>query len=346
MRRLLQTLGVAASLLLFPISIKTQWNNYLPCDGKIAWAELPASFRTSNLIFSNNFTVEGWFYLNQADAPAPVLAMHQEDNALVYRLGKDIGQKFYFELADAHGRLCRVIANALVASGEWLHLAGVLQSRSDGLADLALYVNGRRVAMAHEKIDLPDQITSQAERSVLRLAGDADGQVLSGRLDEVRISTTARYTGPVISSLDNTFAEDAATAALWHFDEPYGRTFAIDASGHNHDLTIIRNKQPWSVRLADFSAEKYSAATLLLSWKTKNETDLAAIEVQRRSALENFARIGYLPAHGGRDQSHLYQFTDVPTEDGRYYYRLKMLNNAGYYRFSPEVGINFAAQSE
>lgn len=343
MRRILQTLGVMGTLLFFPISIKTQWNNCLPCDGQIAWAELPTSSNTANLIFPDSFTLEGWLYLNQADAPALLLSLRTEDGRLIYRLGKEIGQRFYFELGDAQGKMWRAMAHALVAAGEWIHVAGVLQKDDNGPDILSLYVNGRRLNMAQQETELSGQgVPPQSCR--LRLAGEPDAQMLSGRLDEVRISSTARYTEPLISSMTNTFSIDAATVALWHFDEPFGSPIVADVSGKGLDLALVGNNIPWSVRLEDFTAKRYGAASLLLAWKTSNEREVFGIEVQRRNALENFACIGFLPAHGTGDQQFSYNFTDMPEKNGRYYYRLKMLNSSGHYRFSPEVGVDFVAE--
>jgi hypothetical protein len=340
-----QILAVGATLLFFPISIKTQWNNYLPCDGQIAWAEFPASLDATVLNFSSSFTIEGWVYFNQADAPVSVLSLRREDNTLIYRLGKKSGQCFYFEVSDSEGKTWQAAADEVVPTGEWMHLAGVLQKNEPGPDVLALYVNGNRRGLLHEEIELMPRVLTQKQTAVLRLAGEPEDQMFSGRLDEVRISATARYTEPTIAVLDNTFPVDAATIALWHFDEPFSASIVGDASWHRFDLGLIRNVASWVPAIDDFSASPYGTTSLLLSWQTKNEHELLGFEVQRRSALENFESIGFLPAHGEDHQLFKYAYTDMPDNDGRYYYRLKLLNAAGLYRFTPEVAIDFVASA-
>jgi glucose/arabinose dehydrogenase len=62
-------------------------------------------------------------------------------------------------------------------------------------------------------------------------AGDAVTEHFSGRLDEIRISNIARYTGSFTPQTAN-FAPDANTVALYHLDEGAGQTLA-DSSGNN-----------------------------------------------------------------------------------------------------------------
>lgn len=334
-----------------PTAIKTQWNNYLSCNGLISWAELPAWFPPSYL--SGSLTVEGWLYVHEAAAPASLMSLRTEApagqaGALVYRLGKASGARFYFELGNGQGKSWRVEAEAPVAAGEWIHVAGVFQEEDRGPDRLSLYVNGRRVGSTEEEIDLRGLglVFAEGPAERLRLAGEPGEPLLSGRLDEVRISSTARYTEALIFSITNTFSMDAATVALWHFDEPLGSSLVADASGNGHDLVLIHNQTPWSATLEDFTVQNYGVASVLLSWKTSKERDLFGFEVQRRSVLKDFACIGLLPAHGAGAQPFRYEFTDMPEKSGRYYYRLRMLGTAGPvlgdFRFSPEEAVYFA----
>ena len=59
----------------------------------------------------------------------------------------------------------------------------------------------------------------------------------TGYIDEVRISTEARYDVKKKGFIpDGKFKDDAKTAALWHFDEPGGIQEFLDASGNAHHL--------------------------------------------------------------------------------------------------------------
>ena len=59
----------------------------------------------------------------------------------------------------------------------------------------------------------------------------------TGYIDEVRISTVARYDVNKKDFMpDDKFKDDAKTVALWHFDEPGGTQQFSDASGNAHHL--------------------------------------------------------------------------------------------------------------
>ena len=59
----------------------------------------------------------------------------------------------------------------------------------------------------------------------------------TGYIDEVRISTEARYDVEKKGfTPDDKFKDDAKTVALWHFDEPSGAQQFLDASGNGHHL--------------------------------------------------------------------------------------------------------------
>jgi hypothetical protein len=345
LKKFLQIACVGATLFLVPTKIKTQWNNYLPCDGQIAWAELSASQPAANLIPSGSFTVEGWLYFNQAEAPGCLLSLRNENNVPIYRLGKEAGRSFYFEVSDANGKIWRVLANEETPTGEWIHLAGVFQEQSRDLDQLAIYLNGVRRGVLRENIELARRQAIENQHPTFKLSGEGENETFSGRLDEVRISSCPRYLTHVISSLDDTFSADSATIALWHFDEPFGSASLVDASVHGFDLSLARSTTSWPVTLDDLNVAEFGKGSLLLTWKTNNETELEGFEVQRRNALDNFESIGYLPAHGVGKKEFSYDFSDMPEASGRYYYRLKLLSCPGHFRFSPEVGIDFAALS-
>jgi L-lactate permease len=57
---------------------------------------------------------------------------------------------------------------------------------------------------------------------------------LQGRLDEVRISSVARYTSTFTPAVRHTV--DGSTIGLWHFDEGSGSTVADSAGGHTGTL--------------------------------------------------------------------------------------------------------------
>ena len=76
---------------------------------------------------------------------------------------------------------------------------------------------------------------------IIQVAGGPNGNFFwdsfTGYIDEVRISTVARYDVNKKGFMpDDKFKNDAKTAALWHFDEPSGTQKFLDASGNAHHL--------------------------------------------------------------------------------------------------------------
>ena len=78
----------------------------------------------------------------------------------------------------------------------------------------------------------------------------------TGYIDEVRISTEARYDVNKKGFMpDDKFKNDAKTAALWHFDEPSGTREFSDASGNAYHLEG-KNGARTSIPLAVEAEEK------------------------------------------------------------------------------------------
>jgi hypothetical protein len=99
-----------------------------------------------------------------------------------------------------------------------------------------LWVDGVRVGTV-----APGPFPHPADGTWLALGGDfrtpAEPYTFRGTIDEVRISSVARYTGagPFVPARRHTV--DASTLALWHFDEGVG-TVTDDAAGTGRDGTI------------------------------------------------------------------------------------------------------------
>ena len=106
------------------------------------------------------------------------------------------------------------------------HVAAVYR---DG--QLTFYVDGRRMGATSNPISDP----VKPERPGRLMIGGHRGGFL-GRIDEVRVSTAARYEGDF--EPDQVFGSDADTFALYHFDEGEGEVLT-DASGNGHDGRIV-----------------------------------------------------------------------------------------------------------
>ena len=144
-----------------------------------------------------------------------------------------------------------------VDDGRWHHVA---VTRSAGSGQVALYVDGRpegNAAGPAGDVSYPDNAQPQAAcdggqpctRSDPYLVLGAekhdagtDFPSFRGTLDELRLSTAVRYTGPFTPP--GRLAPDPATAALYHFDEGTGTVAATDPPGPANGNLIIGGAGP------------------------------------------------------------------------------------------------------
>jgi glucose/arabinose dehydrogenase len=139
-------------------------------------------------------------------------------------------------------------------------------------------------------------------------AGDAATEYFAGLLDEIRVSSIARYTAS-FTPQTSSFTTDASTVALYHLDEGNGQLL-IDSSGNGRDgvlgaTSAVETADPlWStdvpftgttsqgVPTISFSVSPTTMAvggTATLTWTTSNAID-AAID----------QNIGSVPISGSR----------------------------------------------
>ncbi len=169
-------------------------------------------------------TVEGWFSPEALDGQRALLAKtEQSEYGLFLREGVP---RFLVWIGDAY---VEAIAKAPLAEGRWQHVAGVL----DG-AEVRLYVGGRLAASTATP-------AGTRRRNPLPLLIGADpsprgvpGMQFRGRVDEVRLSSVARYSGEGFAPARRLEA-DAATELLLHLDGLVG-PFVPDASAHGRHV--------------------------------------------------------------------------------------------------------------
>jgi hypothetical protein len=124
-----------------------------------------------------------------------------------------------------------------VLDGEWHHIA---VTRTSSTGRLAIWVDGRLDAQRTSSPATGDvsyrvgRTTSYPADATLVIGAEKhdvgpDYPSFTGWVDEVRLSTTVRYTA-TFSPPATRFQLDGATAALYHFDAPSGTT-VVDAVG-------------------------------------------------------------------------------------------------------------------
>ncbi len=257
-RHILTCLFVIA---LIPLSAKAfppaspAGGNYLVLDGVDDYAVL--DFKTYGVLLpkgTDEFTVEAWVYPTTPPAGnvyAMILSQQMEmrvmsDNGqrenVKERIDWETGDLFLFvrwhiTFGGGPATQGRIIA---LSPNQWNHIA--FQSKEKETAVIvndATSISPRKTTLARDLLHFqhPKDFTLGGFGKKIKMFDNFFWGSFAGYIDEVRISTVARYD---ISKNGFTprdkFKKDHETLALWHFDEPGGTRRFSDASGHAHHL--------------------------------------------------------------------------------------------------------------
>lgn len=99
------------------------------------------------------------------------------------------------------------------------------------------------------------------------------------------------------------------------------------------------------VELEAFSA-KAERDKILLFWQTASELNNAGFEIERKFNSNNFVSIGFVKGKGTTTEKQFYSYTDFPTENGTYVYRLKQIDYDGTFNYSEEIEISYFSKLE
>ncbi|MBA4316772.1 MAG: hypothetical protein C0412_00070 [Flavobacterium sp.] len=76
-----------------------------------------------------------------------------------------------------------------------------------------------------------------------------------------------------------------------------------------------------------------------LNWRTATEINNYGFEIQRKSEISDWQRIGFVQGHGNSNSTKKYYFIDDNILSGTIKYRLKQIDFDGKYEYSKEVDI-------
>lgn len=169
------------------------------------------------------FTIEAWVNPANATATAPFIAK-TEQSEFALNLANSIpgfhcfiGEKYVSAIAPTE---------TTIPVNQWTHIAGVYDGK-----EMRLYVNGKLAAKAAAEGPRGTNVLP------LYLGADPDAkaqptQFFEGSLDEVRISTVARY-GENFAPATRHQTDDQ-TLHLFHFDAQLGPFIPSDAKGNRY----------------------------------------------------------------------------------------------------------------
>ncbi|MEW6079765.1 MAG: LamG-like jellyroll fold domain-containing protein [Thermodesulfobacteriota bacterium] len=179
-----------------------------------------------------DFTVEAWIYPT-AGQRSYILSDDAYDffvdyNAAYSNNGLGIG--FYVWGESGSGWDGQTVFES-VALNQWNHVAGMFDASTN---QITLSING--VLYPPSDFSYSGFYTSSSQKFAVGLNSYDFTGPFSGRIDEVRVSDSVRYTADFSPPAGN-FTTDADTVGLWHFDEAAGATSFGDDSGNIHSLT-------------------------------------------------------------------------------------------------------------
>ncbi|MBL0234989.1 MAG: S8 family serine peptidase [Chitinophagaceae bacterium] len=160
-----------------------------------------------------------------------------------------------------------------------------------------------------------------------------------------------KYTDPVFTNENGTLADNSGGAysfivnsktKLVPYDVGYYAEFKVkDFSEFWLSNGGLSGTQPLPLTLLSFSAQKRpNRSDVLVSWRTTDEYNLSHFEIEVSKGNSNyqqnrFSTLARVNSSGGLGLEKEYSFTDLePGKSGVYYYRLKMVDIDGQFRYS------------
>ena len=218
--------------------------NYLALDGVDDHAIL--DFETFDLLLpkgTDEYTFEAWVYLTTPpDRDTHPLVLSQQVRMYVWNHGPNVGLRL---MGAAHLHPLRGVAFGMrepfFPVNQWYHVVFQAEAGQRILIvnDLVRISRGGTTLddLSHARHPQDFTIGGFGEKIESDWHGGHFWGHFAGYIDEVRISTVARYnTAKRGFTPRKKFKNDAKTVALWHFDEPSGTRAFSDTSGNAYHL--------------------------------------------------------------------------------------------------------------
>jgi hypothetical protein len=120
-----------------------------------------------------------------------------------------------------------------------------------------------------------------------------------------------------------------------------GNNPATNATGNFALGNLTGGTNPLPVNLSSFTASPSNGA-MKLSWKTSVETDNHGFNVERSADKSVWATLTFIQGQGNSNSTKAYSYSDNSiNKAGKYYYRLKQIDNNGGFKYSNMVEADF-----
>ena len=248
----LQSAILRTRVILFLLSIsfftKAQSNYAVSFDGTDDYISLPTSVSVSQL---NTFTIEAWVLWNGSGNACVYSETVQGDNIPMLSISPRSGDGGGIELVlrdpSGIGLVLQPAAAALTANS-WVHLAVV---RTSG-TNIKIYING--VLKDDANFTAPAPWTPTKINAGIRWRAIQDGP-FGGKIDEMRIWSTARTQGEIKTNMFNRNVANNATGlvAYYRMNEGSGTTSANSCTNITASDGTLTNGPTWSASPVQFA---------------------------------------------------------------------------------------------
>jgi len=181
-------------------------------------------YATTNISLPNDYTFE--FYLKFHDLSIlwqTIFNFNEGDWEPWFGTDNGPGIDDKLEFWDYGSYLFRT--DSVLSEDVWYHIALVKHG-----TNIYIYLEGERIFIHNGETTAPNGPFS--------IGGQETAYSGNMTIDELRISSIARYTDDFYQTSDCEFSADSDTYALYHFNDGSPSQFATDDSGNGHDLRL------------------------------------------------------------------------------------------------------------
>ena len=327
----------------FSLNVNAQ-NNALDFDGINDYVEVPF-----NSLLSSVKSVEVWAKVNAGTGfyQSPITSRGNFTGFALYA-----GLDSTWQLWAGNGSVWLKLKGPAISFGIWTHLAGTY----DG-SDLRLYVNGVLVDSL-----LASSVLANTTSPLRIGAGNTEATpdfLFGGQVDEVRLWNSTLSGAAIAANMNMSLSgSEPNLVAYYNFNQGIANgnnptdTTLIDTTA-NHlvgtlfNFSLSGTTSNWvgssivlPINLLSFNGAQKSG-TNFLQWSTASEENSNYFEIQRSEDGVHFNSIAKVSAVGNSNSIKNYQYNDnvLSTLSPIYYYRLKMVDIDGSFKYSSVLFI-------
>lgn len=170
-------------------------------------------------------------------------------------------------------------------------------------------------------------------------------QLYNDVLDTIRSRGNKLAMAFTLSGLQENFYGSWGHLPDMYMEPPYNLTAPkYQAVLDNSCLPFTSVSAMLPLDLLSFEAYSLNQKDIDVVWKVANERDVFYYEIERSANAVDFIKIETQEAYN-LSESKIYKMTDFGLASGIYYYRLKIVEKNGSYRYSPIVAVKLSNNS-